>query len=66
MQLVAQEPSWRRRARLVVAGAARLARSPRQLRALLRRSDDPRAFQEACWAWIAVGQVAGLAGAAKR
>lgn len=66
MQLIQQDPSWRRRARLAAGKALRLLRSPRQLRALARRTDDPHAFEQACWAWIAVGQIAGLAGAAKR
>jgi glycosyltransferase involved in cell wall biosynthesis len=66
MQLIQQDPSWRRRARLAAGKLARLLRSPRQLRALVRRTNDPHAFEEACWAWITVGQIAGLAGAARR
>jgi hypothetical protein len=66
MQLVEQEPTASQRARWLAARAGRLLASPRQLRRLVARTDDPHDFEQACWAWIAAGQVAGLAGAGGR
>jgi glycosyltransferase involved in cell wall biosynthesis len=65
MQLIEQEPRPARRAALALARAARLARSPRQLRTLVAPGDDPAAFTSHCWAWITVGQMAGLLGKAR-
>jgi glycosyltransferase involved in cell wall biosynthesis len=52
--------------REAIRRAARLLRSPAQLRALLLPTDDPDRFTEKCFAWIAVGHIAGLLHAARR
>jgi glycosyltransferase involved in cell wall biosynthesis len=66
MLVLAHRPSPPRRARWAAARAARLLAAPGALRALRRPTDDPAAFEAACWTWIAVGQVAGLLGAGGR
>jgi len=66
MQQIAQAPSPAACVRDAARRAARLLRSPAQLRALLLPTDDPARFTEKCFAWIAVGQVAGLLRAARR
>lgn len=66
MQLIRDDPAPTRRARLALARAMRLLASPAQLRALLLPTNDPDEFASKCWAWIAVGHLAGLLGAARR
>ena len=51
------------RARLAAVLAARLFSSPRALSALLLPTDNPERFTRKCFAWILVGNVAGLLGA---
>jgi GT2 family glycosyltransferase len=66
MQLIEESPSPRRRIRLALARAARLVASPRTLSAIVLPTDDPRRFTEKCFAWIAVGHIAGLLGAGRQ
>ena len=68
MQQIVQAPPPPRAAcvRDAARRAAGLLRSPAQLRALLLPTDDPARFTEKCFAWIAVGHVAGLLHAARR
>jgi glycosyltransferase involved in cell wall biosynthesis len=66
MLLLEHDPSPLRRLRWAAERARRLLASPGRLRALHRPTADPAAFEELCWTWIAVGQVAGLLGKARR
>lgn len=64
MQLIEERPAPPRRLALAARQAARLATRGTP-RALLARTEDPRVFTEQCLAWLRVGQVAGLLGAAR-
>jgi hypothetical protein len=66
MQLMRDDPGPAERARLAAAKLGRLLASPRQLGALILPTNHPERFASKCWAWIAVGQVVGLLGAARR
>ncbi|MES2521644.1 MAG: glycosyltransferase [Gemmatimonadota bacterium] len=66
MRMVEGAPSPSRRVRWALGGVKRLLREPRLLRDAVATPDDPRAFTDTCHALIAVGQVAGLLGAARR
>ncbi len=66
MQLLEESPSPPRRLYLAARRAAALAAAPRSLRDLLLPTNDPVRYTRKCFAWIAVGHVAGLLGAARR
>jgi len=66
MQLIEENPSRGRRIGLAAAKAAALLGSPRMLRGLLVPTRDPRVFTDKCFAWILVGRMMGLLGAAHR
>jgi GT2 family glycosyltransferase len=66
MQLLDGHPSTMARARSALAIAGRLLRRPHDLAALAWPTDDPVRFTRKCLAWIAVGNVAGMLGAARR
>lgn len=64
MWMLERSLSRPRRVRLGAVRAARLLR-PRSLRALLTPTTDPERFERKCLTWLAVGQAAGLLGAAE-
>jgi hypothetical protein len=66
MQLLDEAPPRARRLRLAAGRAARLATSPRALASILLPTDNPAWFTRKCVAWISVGHIAGLLGAARR
>jgi len=53
--------SWRARRALERLGT--VLAHPRELATLFRNTENPQLFEEQCWTWIALGQVAGLLGA---
>jgi len=66
MWLIERSPSASRRVGWAAARAWRLLRAPREILSLVRPTDDPMEFTRCCFTWIAVGQIAGLLGAARR
>ena len=60
MYHVERSPSTAQCLRDAVGHAAHLLRSPRRLRALARRADDARTFEEQCMALVQLGHIAGL------
>jgi len=66
MQLIEEAPSRKERFRRAITLASGLFRSPRRLAALFLPRNEPGPFTEKCFAWITVGQIAGLLGALKK
>ena len=66
MRLIEAPTPPARRARLVLAALGGLVASPRALADALTSPDDPARFTRACFAWLAVGQLVGLLGGARR
>lgn len=65
MQRLDGASSRRARAALAARLAAELLGHPRDLAALLLPTNDPARFTRKCFAWITVGNVAGLLGAVR-
>jgi glycosyltransferase involved in cell wall biosynthesis len=66
MQLLDGHTSPRARASSALTTAARLLVRPHDLAALLCPTNDPVRFTRKCFAWIAVGTVAGMIGGARQ
>jgi glucosyl-dolichyl phosphate glucuronosyltransferase len=66
MELIEDRPTALQRLRAAITYGRRLVSAPADLATLFRNVDDPRAFEQQCWTWIAVGHLAGLLGAGGR
>jgi glucosyl-dolichyl phosphate glucuronosyltransferase len=66
IHLIDKSPSGIERTRRAATLTRKLLRDPSQMRALASLPDDPDAFTRMCFAWITVGQIAGLMGAARQ
>lgn len=66
MQLLERHLTPRERVRTAVRIARRLLARPSDLVALVWPTDDPVRFTRKCFAWITVGTIAGMLGAARR
>jgi glycosyltransferase involved in cell wall biosynthesis len=66
MQLLEERPGPLRRPYLAVRRLRGLLRHPSWVAALLLPTNQPTRFTDKCWAWIAVGHIFGLLGAARR
>lgn len=64
VRLIEESPSAVRRLLWGLGAAAGLVLSPVNWFRLFFPTNDPRRFEEKCYAWISVGYAAGLLGAA--
>jgi glycosyltransferase involved in cell wall biosynthesis len=63
---IIDHPSAAWRCRRALGRIVRLLARPRSLITLFRDTEHPQLFEEQCWTWIAIGQVAGLLGAGRQ
>ena len=66
MQRLEKRPLARRRLCFAILQAMSLLRSPKKLMTLIQPTDDPEKFTQKCFAFITLGHIYGLLGAAKR
>jgi glucosyl-dolichyl phosphate glucuronosyltransferase len=66
MHLIEQSPSPRQRVRAAWERARRLMRNRRRLRSLFASGKSPETFALKCFAWLDIGFILGLLGAARR